>query len=52
MRLTAFILLLLALQQVINANAKEVIVGENQGFWTIGVQYAPINADVGDQLVR
>jgi hypothetical protein len=35
------------------SNAKEIItVGENQGGWTLGVKYEPINAVIGDQLVR
>ncbi len=32
--------------------SKEIIVGQNEGGWSVGVTYAPINAVVGDQLVR
>jgi hypothetical protein len=31
--------------------AKDIVVGENQGGWTLGVDYPVINAQLGDQLV-
>ena len=34
------------------AEAKEIVVGEGQGGWTIGVKYDPIVAAVNDTLVR
>ena len=34
------------------AAAKEIVVGQNAGGWTLGIKYEPINAVVGDQLVR
>jgi hypothetical protein len=34
------------------STAKEIIVGENAGGWSVGVKYKPLNAIVGDQLVR
>lgn len=32
--------------------AKVITIGQGQGGWTLGVAYSPINASVGDQLVR
>lgn len=34
------------------STAKEIIVGENAGGWSVGVKFEPLNAVVGDQLVR
>ena len=34
------------------AQARTIVVGEGQGGWTLGVDYAPIDAVVGDRLVR
>lgn len=31
--------------------ARDIVVGQDQGGWTIGVKYAPINASPGDALV-
>ncbi|KAL4542115.1 hypothetical protein Ndes2526B_g06598 [Nannochloris sp. 'desiccata'] len=32
------------------STAKEIIVGENAGGWSVGVKFEPLNAVVGDQL--
>lgn len=34
------------------STAKEIIVGENVGGWSIGIDYEPLNLAVGDKLVR
>jgi hypothetical protein len=34
------------------AGAARIVIGEGQGGWTLGVDYAPIQAAVGDELVR
>lgn len=42
----------LALSAVVTlASAKTLIVGQNQGGWTLGVKYGTLNADIGDSLV-
>lgn len=49
---SAFVLLSLWLTLLIHvSNAKEIVVGQDAGGWSIGVKYEPINAVAGDKLV-
>ncbi len=42
----------LALSALVSVgSAKALIVGQNQGGWTLGVKYGTLNAAVGDSLV-
>jgi hypothetical protein len=47
-----FFVISLVLSYCVGCNSKEIIVGQNTGGWSVGAEYVPINAVVGDQLVR
>jgi len=52
LKMTLAFILSLWLYLVDFSSAKEIIVGENAGGWSVGGIYEPLDASVGDKLVR